>query len=344
MSIRAEDLQKNLYVIVKKTNNDQIEKIVNVHTTQVGTKTVPKDLIVTGDTYVEGSSTGPMTAVPSIAGGRLTLTSGTPITSSDVTSAQHLYYTPYASGQITLWNGVTWKLVYFDELSLYAGNGSDLILTPSKNYDVFLYLNGNSPAMEFGPVWTDNNTRSVGLSYYQGVRVKSTDYTRRYVGTIRSTATVGLLEDSTSKRFVWNYDNRVMRSLKRVESTDSWSYSGITYRAANGSTSNSVEIVFGDTSYVEADVQVLLFAASSGYGASVGVGIDTETTNSASVFGCYTTANTYSISSAIYRGYPSVGFHVLYWIEITGGIAITWYGDSGFPTFTQFGLSAQFLG
>lgn len=51
-------------------------------------------------------------------GGRLTLTSGTPVTTSDVTNAATLYYTPYIANTIGLWNGISWQNLTFLETSL----------------------------------------------------------------------------------------------------------------------------------------------------------------------------------------------------------------------------------
>ena len=40
--------------------------------------------------------------------GRLTLTSGTPVTTNDVTAATTIYYTPYKGNAIQLYNGTNW--------------------------------------------------------------------------------------------------------------------------------------------------------------------------------------------------------------------------------------------
>src|SRR5262252_2386651 len=51
-------------------------------------------------------------------GGRLTLTTATPVTSSDVSGVNMIYYTPYTSNRISLWNGVYWVPLTFTELSM----------------------------------------------------------------------------------------------------------------------------------------------------------------------------------------------------------------------------------
>jgi len=66
-----------------------------------------------------GRILSPFTAPWSLRpGGRLTLTSGLPVTTSDVTNATTVYYTPYVSNVITLWNGNAWQPIAFNEVSL----------------------------------------------------------------------------------------------------------------------------------------------------------------------------------------------------------------------------------
>lgn len=69
-----------------------------------------------------------------IPGGRLTLTSNTPVTTSDVTGASTLYYTPYIGQTIALWDTTlkTWIAYPFAQLS-YTLSG----LTSGRPYDVF---------------------------------------------------------------------------------------------------------------------------------------------------------------------------------------------------------------
>ncbi|MFZ1043903.1 MAG: hypothetical protein WAN58_21585, partial [Anaerolineales bacterium] len=57
-----------------------------------------------------------------VADGRLTLTSGTPVTTSDVIGATNIYYTPYKGTKIGLYDGSsTWNIVTFAETSLPLG-------------------------------------------------------------------------------------------------------------------------------------------------------------------------------------------------------------------------------
>ena len=67
--------------------------------------------------------------------GRLTLTSGTPVLTANVTAAATLYYTPYLGNLLGLYNGTAWKLYQFNELSLAGSN----FAAASTLHDIFIY-------------------------------------------------------------------------------------------------------------------------------------------------------------------------------------------------------------
>jgi hypothetical protein len=76
-------------------------------------------------------------------GGRLTLTSGAPATAGDVTGATTVYYTPYVSDAMVLWDGTRWVPVQFAETALALGT-----VTSGVPYDVFGYLSSGALAHE----------------------------------------------------------------------------------------------------------------------------------------------------------------------------------------------------
>src|SRR4051812_49331438 len=55
--------------------------------------------------------------------GRLTLTSGTPLTTSDVTAAGTVYFTPYNGNVIGLYDGTDWLAIPFTEQSISLASG-----------------------------------------------------------------------------------------------------------------------------------------------------------------------------------------------------------------------------
>ncbi len=167
--------------------------------------------------------------LPGICQGRLTTETGVPISTSDRTAQSTLYFTPYNGNAVSLYDGTRWRLYSFTERSLALSG-----LTSGLNYDVFLYDNAGTLTLEL-TAWTNDTTRATALVHQDGVYVRSGAATRRYLGTIRSTAAT-TTEDSDAKRFVWNYSNRVERQARGVSVADAytWSSPGSTWRAVQG--------------------------------------------------------------------------------------------------------------
>jgi len=262
----------------------------------------------------------------SICDGRLTLTTGVPVTTSDVTAAGTLYFTPYKGSRIALYDGsARWQILTFTELSLA------LTLTSGKPYDVFCYNNSGIAALE-SLVWTNDTTRATALTTQNGVLVKTGATTRRYVGTIYSSG-ANTTEDSLAKRYVWNYYNRVLRQMRAVDTTDSWNYTTATLRQANANTANQLDFIIGvseDSVWATAQSQAVNSGASSITG-NIGVGLDSTTVNSAQLLGpgviASTTRNT---QYATYEAAVTAGRHKLVWLEQSAASGTTtWYGDDG---------------
>lgn len=177
------------------------------------------------------------------AQGRLTLTSGVPVTTGDVTAATILYYTPYVGDQIALYNGTTWSILTFSEVSLTLST-IPLGFSGTKPYDIFGYISSGSLAIE-GLAWTNETTRATALSTQNGIYIKNGDSTRRYLGTIFPSAT-SQTEDSAAKRYVWNMYNRVQKHLVKQDSTATWTYgTAAVQRMQNASTANRIDVVCG---------------------------------------------------------------------------------------------------
>lgn len=257
----------------------------------------------------------------SMCNGRLTLTSATAVTVSDVTAAGTIYFTPYKGNRVALYDGTNWAMYNFTERSLA------LTLTSGKNYDVFLYDNAGTLTLELSSAWTNDTTRADALALQDGVLVKSGATTRRYLGTIRASA-ANQTEDSLAKRFVWNMYNRVKRNMKVVDTTDSWTYTTATWRAANNSTANRLQYVVGQNEdLVTATVRVL-GNNSSAASYAVGVGVDVTNANSAWIYGSADAQN--SVNVAFYTGFPGIGFHFLQWVEESTAVGTTtFFGDAG---------------
>lgn len=176
---------------------------------------------------------------PAICNGRLTTESGQPISTTNRTSQGTIYFTPYEGQSIALWTPSRWKLYRLTERSLA------LSVANNRNYDIFIYDNAGTLTLERSAPWTDDFNRAGTLKRLDGVLVSDSDETRRYIGSIRGTG-ANITEDSETRRFVWNYCNRVDRTL-RNSSSASHTYASSTLRYFNNSNTNRVQFLIGES-------------------------------------------------------------------------------------------------
>jgi hypothetical protein len=178
------------------------------------------------------------TATPKLNNFRLTLTTGVPVTTSDVTAASTIYLTPYNGNGISLYNGTTWELLNSAQVSIALSG-----MTSNRPYDVFAYNNAGTLTLEI-LAWTSDTARATALAYQDGVLVRSGSLTRRYLGTFYSTGTT-TTEDSAKNRYLSNYYNTVRKNMSAAESTSSWTYSTASYRQWNNATNAEVNFIQG---------------------------------------------------------------------------------------------------
>jgi len=262
--------------------------------------------------------------------GRITLTSGTPVTTSDVTAATTIYFTPYNGNKISLYDGVSaWTTLTFSETSLSLSG-----FTANKNYDIFAYNNSGTMALE-ALVWTNDTTRATAITTQDGIDVKTGATTRRLIGTIRITGTTGQTEDSKAKRFVSNRYNDVIRPMQVNDATATWTYGTATFRQANGSTANQLDYVCCVARLVRAVVAATAYHSvnSSPSLAVVGIGVDSVPAASNDIAHYCAALNSGQGVGAVayYDGTPGVGRHYLTWIEYAtqgAGSTVGWQGTN----------------
>lgn len=275
-----------------------------------------------------------------VPGGRLTLTSGTPVTTADVTGATTIYYTPYLHNVIPLWDGSHWVPTAFTETTLALGT-----LTADLPYDVFGYLSSGALALE-KLAWTNATTRATAVTIQDGRYCKSGDHTRIYLGTFYTTSTTTTADSSSAGRYLWNTYNRVRRSMMVLETTDNWTYSTATYRQTNANTANQLNFVTGlGENAVEALATSQMSSDSAAQvNTNVAIGYDSTTTPTGITGRLYTSdSGAFVGGTAHYTGYPGIGRHFLAWLERgVGGATETWYGDNG-GAILQTGISGTIL-
>lgn len=283
-----------------------------------------------------------------LAGGRLTLSTGTPVTTSDLSSQSTLYYALFGHDVIGNYNGSSWDAVTFTELSLALSG-----LTSGKNYDAIFYRNGGSNTLDLMPAWTNDTTRASAIARQNGVWTNSGSITTvinghsvsanrgTLLGTIRTTGTT-TTEDSATKRFVWNARNRVLRFLNVVDTTDSWTYTTDTIRQVRATSTNQVEYVCG----LSEDLVVAIAQAACSNSGGVnnvfaGVGVDSTSASSAQVYAGRSPSALIGTGVGQYSGFPGLGYHFLAWLERSNQTSgtTTWYGDIG-TTGLQTGMQA----
>jgi hypothetical protein len=266
--------------------------------------------------------------------GRLTLTSGTPVTTTDVTAATSAYFTPFGGNRVSLYDGTSqWNVRSFAEITISLSG-----FTASKPYDVFLYDNAGVVTAET-LIWTDATTRATALVRQDGRLVKSGATTRLYVGTIYINSSGGQTDDSYAKRSVYNAYNRVARPVRKIDTTDTWTWPDVVgnqnvFHAANASTANSIDVMVG---FAEEGISLTVLASAaapaSGQDASVAIGEDSQTTPATACLmqqPTTTSTNAYVMSAAL-STVPPVGRHLYYWLEqgSFSGSGWTWRGDGG---------------
>lgn len=309
----------NALVRTDGTSGDAVQgSLVTVSDT--GAVTIPGNLTVSG-TFVMGTIVD-----PSAAGGRLTLSSTVPVSTSDLSNQTTLYYLPYTGNRIATYNGSQWGLQEIPAAGVSIDNTG---LSDGINYDVFIFGSTGSLTLFFQN-WANDTTRVAPLARKDGVWVMAGSETLRYLGTVRTVDDGGIakFQDSAAKRFVWNVQNRVKRKLLKRAASSSWNYTINTWRYADGDSGNKVEFVVGlDEAYVAAETHHYSTNSDtfSRYSAPA-----LDWTSGAPPFndalrsGLFGAVG-YGVSLGTYRGQPGAGYHFLAWLELSDpGGTTTW--------------------
>lgn len=202
--------------------------------------------------------------------GRITTASNTPIPATEQTSITALYYTPYKGNKCPIWNGASYSIFTFAQLTLALSNTAHL---NGNLYDIFAFNNNGSMAIGTGPAWSSISSRGSGagtseIVYNNGypcntnvitLKNGATTYSNiplkqaTYLGTVYITA-----DGQTKVNFkptpaslgsapvvgVYNAYNRVPISVF-CQDYGTWVYSTATWRPMDGSNNNRISFVDG---------------------------------------------------------------------------------------------------
>ncbi len=278
--------------------------------------------------------------------GRLTLTSGQSVMTSNVLAATTVYFANHNGNNIGLYDGSAWHVVPFSELPLNIS-----ALAANTNFDMFVDYNGGTPQLQ-STAWTTGTGRATALVLQDGVYVKSGATDQRYVGTIRTTGTIGQCEwsplpapalgGSHPKLFVWNMYNRVMSGALCADSTDTYSYNSAAPQPKNDSTNNRISFVVGldgglfeavDNSKSKTNGVLDNTRANS-------IGYDSTTAATQPQFAGAVQPAQNDGANATLLALAEQGFHYVQSLEAAGGTGIvTFYGDANDPNRFQTGMT-----
>lgn len=273
---------------------------------------------------------------------RLTLTSGLPVTTADVTGATSIFLTPAGGGnQILLFTpaGIAVNVV-LTEQQMALGT-----LTSGKPYDKFIWWDGGF--QHESVVWTDDTTRVTALTFANGFRVKTGATYKRYIGSFYTSSTTTTEDtgggiDTTPLRYLFNMHNRVARPMFVSDSTNGWTTThDATFRAARSSSTNRLKFLIGVSEEpVLAEVQAIAGQATSAAGVAVGIGLDSTSVNSGRTFGGAINAGDYGLPQSRFRAPVAAGLHYLQWLELSDTATTTWQGDGG-VTYYRSGMTGE---
>jgi hypothetical protein len=223
-----------------------------------------------------------------------------------------------------------------------------------------------SIVLRFSNLWSSATARADGIAidstsglYVNNGAINGSQYSGiqngqgTYLGTAYCYA-LGVVADAGGfsvegfvKRHLFNAFNRMPRPMLVFDSTDTWNYSTASYQQANANTSNQLDFVVG-LSEEPANARVMANVISSGAtgrAASVGIGVDSTTVNSANIYETVTVTNAQRRTlTAEYIGWPGIGRRTLVWLERGAGTDTqTWSGDTATTT-RQTGMVGQVFG
>lgn len=333
-------------------------------TTVSGTGTVTSISTSAGlSTGTSGSAitgSGTVYATGRKPGGRLTLTSGTPVLTTTVTAAATIYYSPYDSSLSPVWNDTAADFVLRDvgELSqaLSDATKSPAAAAATQVYDIFLWDDAGTYRISRGPTWASgtggsNTVRGTGagstaLTRVKGLLVNSVAITNGpgaqkglYLGTIMTddsgaTCTWNLGSSAAGGGAAWlgvyNYYNRCIAQPTPLDSTVSHTYQTATMRMFDNNAGNRVTFVRGmaeDGVFALFSSRILIAAAGFGY---IAIGLDSTTTSATGSNQAIINITSSTAANAFtsqYSGDPGIGRHYLQALEQGDGTnANTFYG------------------
>ena len=158
-------------------------------------------------------------------GGRLSLSNTDALNVTNfpyLYQSSNIYYLPFTSDLISLWNGSSWQVKQFTS-SLVVN--STIYNGSQKIYDVFAYIDTNTGQVAFSTsAWENFDERDPNninvLVRYDGILCKKNDKFKKYIGSfaIGNLANEGMFYDSPHARLLFNAYNQVDKQVDSIGS------------------------------------------------------------------------------------------------------------------------------
>lgn len=297
-----------------------------------GTSGLDKATLTAGDGITITNAGGSITIAAAIVPpqGRLTLTSGTPVMTADVTGATTIYYAAYVGENVPV--GATTPVnlpIAAGQISMGLDAGVPRVASGSI-YDIFAVNNGGALALCVGPAWTSTTARGTGagtteLELANGIWTNKNSITNAWGGAAGTTdlgpiaANAGTYLGSfyatangqTAMQFeparaaggtnnflgLYNAYNRVRTYARSQDSGASWTYATTTWRAANNSASMRVTWLDGlQQSRVFATYSIVS-QTPAGNNSGIGVNFDSTAATPGGITGYNTGSTEQSLTS-----------------------------------------------
>lgn len=288
-------------------------------------------------------------AAPSTPGGRLTLTSNTPVMNADATAQGTVYYAPYVNAYVPIYNGTSWKQFAFSQVSLTLNSTDN---TSTNLYDIFIFNNAGTLTLGTGPAWTNATTRSAAIALKDGIWTNNASITLRaggsslgaqaantctLLGTIYCTA-----NGQTGMSFapaaasggpatapilgLCNAYNLVTITASARDSKNSWTYTTATWRQADNSNKNQISFVDClQQSAIKATYSCTINGVTGSVASAIGIGLD-STSAEPRASGVEVASSQANVTVED-NFFPQLGFHFVSAMEYATGSTATFSGN-----------------
>jgi len=275
---------------------------------------------------------------------RLSNQSGGSGISNDNAAATTVYLNQYNGNRIALYSGLTWVIVTPASAMSAAINTATGGATAGVPIDAFCqYASATSATLSLVS-WTNTTTRAFPLTQQDGVWVRASQLTQRYVGTVLPTGTsqfahVTEASGSTSPVCgIWNRYNRIRGAFVWTPTFDAWTIASVdTWQPINAQASAKIQVVQGQV--IDAISAEHVGAVNAGGAtACIGLGLNSSSAPTGLRDMGGVSGSIVSVRAVLQRVMSTPGVYSLNALAIATGTSAIFYGTH---EYMQGGLTAD---